>query len=306
LCKVTRRIFFENRIMKRPRLTYHVVATLLFANTLWARQLHPWQGVWGNLSDSYTGTNLIYHGSAIAATGVFVGAGWDAQAQRWFQKENPIGDDVGYAMVVAGWFWQIAPGAFMYLYGWGKDNHDLMGGGAAAIQAVALVGAITMILKVASGRRQPLKDGVFEYYGPSGHQRSASDADFQFFNHNIRNESLRIAWPSGHTSSTVAFVSALAAYYPDKWYIKAVGYPAALFMALSMVDYDAHWTSDVIAGALIGHAIGYTVGRNFRLAAAGKNFGDQESRESSASLETHFSVVPRADRLVMQLTGVLP
>lgn len=273
------------------------------ANLDASRPLHPWQNLWGNFADSYSGTNLLYHGGAVAATGTMVATGWDARAQQWFQRTNPIGDDIGYSMVVAGWFWQIAPAGFLYLYGWKSDNYNIMGAGAAAIQAVALVGAVTMVLKVVTGRRQPLKDGAFEFFGPSGHKRSDSAADWQPFNYNIRNESLRIAWPSGHTSSTVALVSALAAYYPDKLWIKLVGYPASLFMALSMVDYDAHWTSDVISGALIGHAIGYTVGRNFRLAHERGSF-DAGEAGSQKSLETFFSVTPSPDRLTMQLTAV--
>lgn len=278
-----------------------VLFTLLYPHALSAEPRHPWQNLWGNFVDAHSGTNLLYYGGAAAATGVMVATPWDKNAQRWFQKENPIGDEIGYGMVVAGWFWHLAPAGVMYLYGWRAKDHELMAAGAAGLQAVALVTTVTVTLKFMTGRRQPLKDGIHDFYGPSGHKRSDDPADFMAFNSNIRNESLRFAWPSGHTSSTVAFVSAMAAYYPDKLWIKLVGYPASLLMALSMVDYDAHWTSDVIAGALIGHAIGYTVGRNFRLARAGSN---PEATAGGKTIETYFSVMPMPDRLEARVMGV--
>jgi hypothetical protein len=36
-----------------------------------------------------------------------------------------------------------------------------------------------------------------------------------------------------------------------------------------MIDGDRHWASDVVAGALIGHAIGYSIGKAFRRRAQG-------------------------------------
>jgi len=41
-------------------------------------------------------------------------------------------------------------------------------------------------------------------------------------------------------------------------------------IGFGMVDGDRHWASDVIAGALIGHAIGYSVGKAFRRRVRGE------------------------------------
>jgi membrane-associated phospholipid phosphatase len=276
-----------------------VLVVLLCTTTITGKEQHPWNNLWGNCVDAHTGTNLLYYGSAAAATGIMVATPWDKKAQLWFQKQNPIGDEIGYGMVVAGWFWHLVPASAMYLGGWYVNSHDVMGAGAAGLQAITMASIVTVALKFASGRRQPLKDGVHDFYGPSGHRRSDDPADFAPFNNNLGNESLRFAWPSGHTSSTVAFVSAMAAYYPDKLWIKLIGYPASLFMALSMVDYDAHWTSDVIAGALIGHAIGWTVGRNFRLAGQVAPEGSGKAK----TMETSFSVMPSPNRLEARITG---
>jgi membrane-associated phospholipid phosphatase len=43
-----------------------------------------------------------------------------------------------------------------------------------------------------------------------------------------------------------------------------VGYPAAALTGLAMIDGQFHWFSDVVAGALIGHCSGWTIGVAFR------------------------------------------
>jgi membrane-associated phospholipid phosphatase len=78
----------------------------------------------------------------------------------------------------------------------------------------------------------------------------------------------RLFWPSGHTATAVAFVSALVAFYPEKRWIAPVGYAVAALMGVAMIDGDFHWPSDVVAGALLGHAVGWTVGLSFRRAYA--------------------------------------
>jgi membrane-associated phospholipid phosphatase len=75
----------------------------------------------------------------------------------------------------------------------------------------------------------------------------------------------------------MALVSALVAFYPDQIWIALVGYPLVTAVAIGMVEGDAHWFSDIVAGALIGHAIGWAVGRGFR------NAYDQQLRDESST-----------------------
>jgi hypothetical protein len=55
----------------------------------------------------------------------------------------------------------------------------------------------------------------------------------------------------------------LAELYPDNMTVKVCSYAYASFIGLG-VSTNIHWFSDVFAGALIGYAIGKTVGSNFR------------------------------------------
>ena len=73
----------------------------------------------------------------------------------------------------------------------------------------------------------------------------------------------------GDPAGTISVAAALTAYAPEQHWIPWVAYPVALTIAAGMIDRDSHWTSDSIAGVLIGQAIGYSIGRNFRMRVRG-------------------------------------
>lgn len=56
----------------------------------------------------------------------------------------------------------------------------------------------------------------------------------------------------------------MAVFYPEHEWLWYVNGAMTAAMAAGMVSGDYHWTSEVVAGALIGFAVGYTVGKNFR------------------------------------------
>jgi membrane-associated phospholipid phosphatase len=55
----------------------------------------------------------------------------------------------------------------------------------------------------------------------------------------------------------------LIALYPDNTAIKIGSLVYASYIAIG-VSTNVHWASDVVAGALIGYAVGTTVGKSFR------------------------------------------
>jgi len=67
------------------------------------------------------------------------------------------------------------------------------------------------------------------------------------------------SFPSGHTSNAFALASVASAHYG-----KSVGIPAyglASLVGLSRLRSNAHWLSDVVAGAALGHLVGLAVVR---------------------------------------------
>lgn len=67
----------------------------------------------------------------------------------------------------------------------------------------------------------------------------------------------RLAWPSGHTSSSFTVASVL-----DELYGPEVGIPAYLgagVVGWRMMDSGDHWASDVLFGGLLGYIVGHHI-----------------------------------------------
>ncbi|GMO52189.1 MAG: hypothetical protein Ta2G_10070 [Termitinemataceae bacterium] len=125
----------------------------------------------------------------------------------------------------------------------------------ALIQSMALANATQVILKLSTGRSAPhLKN-------QDHHTRIDTDKDFSdefdWFKLDVMD-----GWPSGHTLSAFATAATLAEIYNDKIWVKIAAYSYAFIMGAG-VSLSVHWLSDVLAGALMGYAIGSTVGRSF-------------------------------------------
>ncbi len=66
------------------------------------------------------------------------------------------------------------------------------------------------------------------------------------------------SFPSGHSTQAFAVASVIAAHYDALW-VKITAYGGASAVAFARVEGNHHFTSDVVAGALIGTFVGNTV-----------------------------------------------
>jgi membrane-associated phospholipid phosphatase len=148
----------------------------------------------------------------------------------------------------------VAPG--LYVSGLLADDRSLAGAGSAALQALGVTFATTVLLKVATGRPFPLHGN--DPNAPDRLQHPEYATEFSPFGF-----AGRYAWPSGHTSSAISIAAALSAF-SDSIAVPLVAYPLAASIGIGMIVADRHWTSDVIAGACIGQAIGWPIGSAFR------------------------------------------
>jgi membrane-associated phospholipid phosphatase len=229
------------------------------------RQPTPIDAVGDDLVDDFTGYNLLLYGGAVAATGLMAFGGAD-QALRVGVQQHLVVPAYGDAANYAGYLLPVIVAPGVYLIGLAVHDRTTVGAGSAALQSLVVALLTTAVLKVGVGRVYPLN---------GGDPQAADRLDHPAYAHDFRPfQSLSLptgpAWPSGHTVGTTAVVAALTGYYPDEPFIPLVGYPVALAIGFGLVDGDRHWTSDVIAGALIGHAIGYTTGRAFRRRLCGQ------------------------------------
>jgi membrane-associated phospholipid phosphatase len=70
----------------------------------------------------------------------------------------------------------------------------------------------------------------------------------------------KTSFPSGHTAQAYTVAAVIAAHY-DSWWIKGASYGAASVVGWARVHQDRHFTSDCVAGAIIGTFVGHTVAR---------------------------------------------
>lgn len=200
--------------------------------------------------------SLLWYGGAVVSTVVLVPTGADHTARVAIQEhiDAPLwGDGAfygGYLLPLT-----VAPG--LYVGGLIAGHRGVAGAGSAALQALGIAFATTTLLKIGTGRPYPLHGGDPNAPDRLQHPEYATEfAPFQFGG--------RYAWPSGHTSSTIAIAAALTAFSKDSIVVPLVAYPVALGVGMGMLVADRHWTSDVVAGACIGQAIGWSVGAAYR------------------------------------------
>jgi hypothetical protein len=126
--------------------------------------------------------------------------------------------------------------ALMIATGVGIHDPNLRDAGRDSLESeLWAAGIVTPLLKRAFGRARPIQDeGSHSFHPLDGH--------FQSF-------------PSGHATNAFAFATAVAGHY-DTWVVPTIVYTIATGVAVSRVNDHVHFASDVLAGALIGRAVG--------------------------------------------------
>ena len=209
----------------------------------------PLDDVASNLVDAFSGWNVAFYAGAIAGTSVLALSGADHELHVRFHRhiENSAWNETAN---VAGYMLPLLSAPMIWTAGLATNDRTLIGAGSAALQALVITIATTGALKFTVGRPFPLLQDEEDH---PDHAHS-----FSPFQNGIG------SWPSGHTAGTISIAAALTAYAPEQRWIPFVGYPLAVGIGLGMVDRGSHWMSDLVSGTLIGHAIGYSVGKNFR------------------------------------------
>ena len=102
-------------------------------------------------------------------------------------------------------------------------------------------GVITPAIKFITGRGRPREDvGI---------------ANFRPFDGSY---SLNSSFPSGHTTQAFAVAAVIANHYDEVWVVSA-SYSVAGLVGVARSYHDAHFASDILAGALIGTLVGKSV-----------------------------------------------
>lgn len=182
--------------------------------------------------------SIQWYEPVIAAAGVSVFFLVDNSVRSYMLDHQTSGrDEAASVFKVVGQpeVWALVPGVMIGTgLLWKKPG--LTRSGLRAVTSAALAGGITFVLKATLGRERPNEPGSepldFEFLGFEG---ATSDASM----------------PSGHASTAFGFAASLADDVHPLW--GKIGlYAIATGTAWSRVYNNKHWTSDVVAGALIG------------------------------------------------------
>lgn len=131
--------------------------------------------------------------------------------------------------------WVVVPAA-MVGTGLLAKKPGLTQAGLRAVSSAALAGGVTGVLKWVFGRERPDQPGSEpDIWEPFSFEFASGEASF----------------PSGHTSAAFGFVASLAEDV-DPWWAKVGLYALGVGTAWSRVYNNKHWTSDVVAGAIVG------------------------------------------------------
>jgi len=142
-------------------------------------------------------------------------------------------------------------GAGLYLLGTANGQRRTQDLGLHTVEAIALGAGATTVIKILTGRARP--------------RISADDASrFQLLR-GLKNDNYR-SFPSGHTTTAFAFAATVASetqrWWPgSRWIIGPILYGGATLTGVSRIYNNAHWASDVMAGAAIGTFTGLKVVR---------------------------------------------
>ncbi len=145
-----------------------------------------------------------------------------------------LGDGIVHSSVAIG------------LWGYGKVAADdrAIQTGTQCMEAIVCTGIAIQILKHSFGRESPQVATQ-----PGGKWRPFPDpARYQL------HTPIYDAMPSGHIATAMATVTVIADNYPEKKWIRPVGYSLMGVLMYAMLNNGVHWASDYPLGISIGYA----------------------------------------------------
>ena len=216
---------------------------------------HIFHNLGWNLLHSFTynyGLNFLGAG---AGTAGFIHTGLD---WKWRNTvyDSAWPDYIGGSVMSVGGIVPVVTPLLFLIPGKLSKNDKLVISASALTQTLILTMAVQSPLKMITGRRDPgLVNNSF-------YRRIEGEDDFSgvfnWFNMDFIN-----GWPSGHTANAFSAAAALSEIYHDNIWVKTGAFTYAALMGLGVTSH-AHWASEAFAGALIGYAIGKTVGKSYR------------------------------------------
>ncbi len=161
----------------------------------------------------------------------------DQKIQNWVQENrSSVSDRVSEFAKPFGDGRYTLPGlGALYLYGHLFEDEKAQRSALLSLKSFVISGLFVQALKFTGHRHRPSSADPYNTWdGPS----------FSISN---------LSFPSGHSSSAFAIATVIASEYGDKAFVPPLVYGIATLTALSRVNDNVHWASDVFFGAVIGY-----------------------------------------------------
>jgi len=125
-------------------------------------------------------------------------------------------------------------GAGLYTYGKIKDDYRALSTASQLAESFILMGVGTQLVKRITGRQDPSESTT-----PGGQWHFfPSFSQYQNYTPNYD------AFPSGHLATLMSSITIFSENYPEKRWIKPVGYSLTALVGYAMINNKVHWASD--------------------------------------------------------------
>ncbi|HEX2933833.1 MAG TPA: phosphatase PAP2 family protein [Bacteroidales bacterium] len=168
-----------------------------------------------------------------------------------------IGDGITECSINAGF----------YIYGLVKKDNRALRTAAQLSEGLISVGIMVQILKHVSGRATAYanngKDMWRWFPSPSRYTKSVPWYD---------------AFPSGHLAIAMTTVTIISSNYPEKRWIKPVGYSLMGLCGFQMINNGVHWAGDYPLAILMGYGFGKLISSRGKTEIKYKDFPELQAR----------------------------
>ena len=145
-------------------------------------------------------------------------------------------------------------GAGLFTYGKIKKDYRALNTASQLAESFILMAVGTQLVKHITGRETPgeatRRGGTWRFF--------PSFKEYQ--NHTPRYD----AFPSGHLATLMSTVTTLTENYPEKKYIKPIGYSIIGLVGYAMINNEVHWASDYPLAIGLGYLCAKVAARNNR------------------------------------------
>ena len=162
---------------------------------------------------------------------------YDQDIQDWAQKNrSDTSDDIANLVEPFGdGRYTLPPLGMLYLYGHFSEDEKSRRVVLLSLESFLLTGVFTQAMKYTGHRHRPRSGDPHDTW--DGPVFSTSPLSF----------------PSGHASAAFSIATVIASEYGETVFVPPLAYSIATLTALSRVNDNAHWASDVFVGSAFGY-----------------------------------------------------